>query len=84
MDGGAIGRVVGLRAGPHGDLLHAFAVCAQLRRLRGAVAGVAGLAQLIGDPVHGELLPWTHLARRGIDLAVLAKIGCLSRSSTMP
>ena len=34
VDGGAIGRVIRLRAGLHGDLLYAFAVGAQRRRLR--------------------------------------------------
>ena len=49
VNGGAVGRVIGLRAGAHGDLLHALAEGAQLRRLRGAIAGVAGLAQFVGD-----------------------------------
>ena len=68
VDGGAVGRVIRLRAGLHRDLLHAFAVGSQLRSLRCAVTRVAGIAQLIGDPANGELLPGPHLARRGINL----------------
>ena len=74
-DGGAVLRVIGLRAGAHGDGLHAFGVGSQLRSLRGAIGGVAGLAQFIGDELDGELLSGTHLARRGIDLGGVGKDG---------
>ena len=68
MDGSAIGRVIRLRAGPHGDLLRALAERAQQRWLRSTVAAVAGLAQLFCDQLDGELLPRPHLARGGENL----------------
>ena len=73
VDGGAIGRVIRLRAGPHGDLLRALAERAQQRWLRSTVAAVAGLAQLFCDQLDGELLPRPHLARGGENLRGVGK-----------
>ena len=43
VDGRAVLRVIGLRAGAHGDGLHALLVGSQRRSLRCAIGGVAGL-----------------------------------------
>ena len=43
-------------------------VSPQLRGLRRAVGGVAGILQFIGNQAHRQLLPGTHLARRRVDL----------------
>ena len=32
------------------------------------LAGVAGLAKLVRDPVDGELLAWANLVRSGVNL----------------
>ena len=67
MNHRAILRVVRLRAGAHGDGLHAFLVSPHLRGSRSAVGRVASLAQLIREQANGKLLSRTHLARRGKD-----------------
>ena len=76
-DGCAVLRMIGLRTGAHGDGLRALRVGSQRRNLRGAIGGVAGFAQFIGDEADGELLSGTDLARRGIDFGRVGEDGLL-------
>ncbi len=75
MDVRGVRRVVRLRAGADGDGLRAFAIGAQLRKLRCAVGGVARIPQFVGDQADSEPLPRAHLARRGKDLCGVGKDG---------
>ena len=76
-DGCAVLSVIGLWAGAHGNGLHSHRVGSQGRKLRGAIGGVTGFAQFIGDKVDGEFLSGTNLAGCGIDLGRIGKDGLL-------